>query len=486
MFRGFCGIRTCPYPQGWTVWTGKSGGGERGRASVRPSFSVTLREFCGNTTLQSGGAGREPGKFMAKETFFAYRWRIAILLCLITTINYIDRQALTVAAPTLMEEFSISASQYGLITSGFLFAYGFGQLICGPLIDRLGTKRAFSLAVVAWSIAGMLHALGRGFVSFFSFRVLLGLTEAANFPAATKGIAEWFPRSERSLAVGIFTMGPGLGAIIAPPMIAGIIILWGWQAAFLIPGAIGFIWLILWQKWFHLPADHPGLSSDERRFIMAETDQGVAQQDNRPWYWSLRYKEVWGLMISRFVSDGAFYFFVFWLPLYLSQERGFDLKAIALFAWIPFLAVDIGGITGGYVGKVLIEKGITLDRARKVVIWVGALLVLAAMPAATTESAGLALTLIAIAMFAIQFKASSMFTLPADLFPARDVGTVWGMYGAVGSFGGMAFSGIAGWTIDHYSWAPLFVAAACMHIVSAVLINLFVPRIELLVSTDDA
>ena len=326
----------------------------------------------------------------------------------------------------------------------------------------------------------MLHALGSGFRSFFTFRVLLGLTEAANFPAATKAIAEWFPSSERSLAVGIFTMGPGFGAIISPPLIAGIIMLWGWQAAFIIPGAFGFVWLILWNRWFHLPADHPGLPNDERAFILAETDTNAAVADNRPWYWSLRYKEVWGLMLSRFVSDGAFYFFVFWLPLYLSQERGFDLKAIALFAWIPFLAVDIGGITGGYIGKLLIDKGYSVDKSRKIVIWVGAVLVLAAMPAATTESAGLALGLIAIAMFAIQFKASSMFTLPADLFPARDVGTVWGMYGAVGSFGGMAFSSIAGWTIDHYSWAPLFVAAACMHIVSAVLINIFVPRIELI------
>ena len=416
---------------------------------------------------------------VASRPWLAYRWRIAILLCLITTINYIDRQALTVAAPLLMEEFSITASQYGLITSGFLFAYGLGQLICGPIIDRLGSKRSFALAVIAWSIAGMLHAFGRGFVSFFVFRMLLGLTEAANFPAATKAIAEWFPPSERSLAVGIFTMGPGLGAIIAPPLIAVIILNYGWQAAFVIPGAIGFLWLILWQRWFYLPRDHPNLPAAERELIEREsTNTQPAPQ--RPWYWALRYREVWGLMLSRFVSDGAFYFFVFWLPLYLSQERGFDLQEIAMFAWIPFVAVDIGGLTGGYIGKKLIDNGISIDRSRKYVIWIGALLVLAALPAGTTESAGVALGLIAIAMFAIQFKASSMFTLPADLFPSRDVGTIWGMYGAVGSFGGMAFSMIAGWTIDNYSWAPLFVAVACMHIVSAVLINLFIPRIDLI------
>ncbi len=415
----------------------------------------------------------------------AYRWRIAMLLCLITTINYIDRQALTVTAPLLKAEFSLSESDYGLITAGFLFAYGFGQLLCGPVIDRLGTRRSFSLAVIAWSIATMLHAFGRGFLSFFSFRVLLGLTEATNFPLATKATAEWFPQSERSFVVGIFTMGPGLGAIIAPPLIVGtpwtpgIVTLWGWQAAFLVPGAIGLLWLVLWRKWFYLPREHPALPAAEREMILAETAVEVVP-DSRSWLWAFRYREVWGLMISRFVSDGAFYFFVFWLPLYLSEARGMDLRSIGLFAVIPFLAADVGSIAGGYTGKKLIDAGMSLDRSRKLVIWVGALLVLAAMPAAGTESVMLALGLIAIAMFAIQFKASSMFTLPADLFPARDVGTIWGIYGAVGSFGGSVFGYVAGYTVENYSWTPVFVAAACMHIVSAILINLFLPRIGLL------
>lgn len=325
----------------------------------------------------------------------------------------------------------------------------------------------------------MLHAFGRGVASFFSFRVLLGLTEAANFPAATKAVAEWFPKSERSLAVGIFSMGPGIGAIVAPPFIAVIILYLGWQAAFIISGAIGFLWLFLWQRWYHLPQDHPDLSAEERTLILRDRAADITPVQ-RPWYWALCYREVWGLMISRFVSDGAFYFFIFWLPLYLSQERGFDLKDIALFAWIPYVAVDVGGFVGGYAGKWLMDRGVSLDRARKLVIWVGAILVLAAMPAATTQSAWVALLLIAVAMFAIQFKAASMFTLPADLFPARDVGTIWGIYGAIGSFGGAVFGSLTGWTIENYSWTPVFVAVACMHIVSALLINLFLPRIGLL------
>jgi ACS family hexuronate transporter-like MFS transporter len=414
------------------------------------------------------------------ESFMAYRWRIAILLCLITTINYIDRQALTIAAPFLMDEFRISNEQYGYITSGFLLAYGLGQMLCGPLVDRLGAKRSFSIAVIAWSIAGMLHAVGRGFFSFLSFRVLLGLTEAANFPVALKVIAEWFPRNERSLAVGILSAGPGLGAIIAPPMIAAIIHFLGWQAAFIIPGAIGFIWLALWQSMFWSPTDHPRLSDGERTLILAGTDNPSDEPPERPWYWSLRYREVWGLMLSRFVSDGAFYFFVFWLPLYLTNERGFDLMAIAMFAWIPFLANDLGGLVGGWFGKRLTDRGLSIDASRKWIIWIGALLVLVSMPAVYAESWQFALALIAIAMFGIQVKASSLFAVPADLFPARDVGTIWGLFGAVGSFGGMLFSSIAGWTIDNYSWEPLFVAVAGMHVVSAVLVNIFIPRIELL------
>ncbi|MEC9375764.1 MAG: MFS transporter [Pseudomonadota bacterium] len=405
-------------------------------------------------------------------SWLAYRWRIAFLLCLITTINYIDRQALTIAAPLLMEEFSITADGYGLITTGFLFAYGLGQLFCGPFIDRFGTKKSFIFAVIAWSLAGMLHALGRGVASFFAFRVLLGLTEAANFPAATKAIAEFFPRSERSLAVGIFTMGPGLGALISPPLIALIILNLGWQAAFIIPGLFGFLWLVLWRKWFYDPPSQDALKSiptNKRTELLAS---------KRPWYWSLQHREVWGLMISRFISDGAFYFFIFWLPLYLSQERGFDLKDIALFAWVPFLAIDIGSITGGYLGKKFIDIGLSLDRSRKMVIWIGALLVLVAMPAAFTESTPMALALISIALFAIQFKASSMFTLPADMFPSKDVATIWGLYGAVGSFGGATFGYIAGWTIENYSWTPVFIMAAFMHLLSALVINLFIPEIK--------
>ena len=386
------------------------------------------------------------------------RWRIALMLCVITTINYLDRQALSIAAPSLMEDFSISNTQYGWITSAFLFTYALGQLLSGPIIDRLGTKRGFNLAVVVWSVAGMLHVLGRGFVSFFSLRGLLGFGEAANFPAALKAIAEWFPRAERSMAVGILTVGPGLGAVLSPPLLGFIIYTLGWQAAFIIPGLLGFVWLWWWQRMYHLPEAHPNLARRELELILSGREKSTEGSVRPRLRVFLGYREVWGLMLSRFVSDGAFYFFVFWVPLYLSSERGFNIIEIGLFAWIPFLAADVGSLAGGWSGQDLIRRGMSVNAARKWVIWVGALMVPLALPAVMVDSPVLAIALIGGAMFAIQFKASSLFTLPADLFPARDVATVWGLYGAV----------------------------AAMHIVSAVLINVFIPRIELITGADQS
>jgi len=426
--------------------------------------------------VNSGLAGRWP-----------IRWQIAILLCLITTINYLDRQALAVAAPLIVEKFNLSNTQFGAISSAFLFAYAIGQMIVGPIVDRLGTKRSFRFAVIAWSIAGILHATGRGFWSFFSLRALLGLTEAMNFPAAVKAVAEWFPKAERSLAVGIVTVGPGLGALISPPLLGWLIVTYGWQSAFVVPGVAGFIWLWIWQRFYATPDLHPKISGAERALILQDREPESISDETIAWYGFmrfLRYREVWGLMTSRLVSDGAFYFFVAWLPLYLAQERGFNIRDIALSAWVPFLAADLGSLFGGWLGTQLIRRGMTVNASRKTVIWFGALLVPCALPAVAVESAYVAIGLIGVAMFAIQVKASSLFTVPADLFPSRDVATIWGLFGAVGSFGGMLFIAGAGWVSEHFSYTPIFAAVAMMHIVSALLVMWLIPNISRLKQID--
>jgi len=413
----------------------------------------------------------------------AIRWQIAVLLCLITTVNYIDRQAFAVAAPVITEKFALSNSQFGLIGSAFLFAYAIGQLLVGPVIDRLGTKRAFNVAVVAWSIAGILCAAGRGFFSFLGLRSLLGFAEATNFPAALKAVAEWFPREDRSLAVGIVTIGPGLGAVLSPPLLGWLITTWGWQWAFIVPGAAGFIWLWIWQAFYFPPEHHPRLSAAERELILASRDGNEAEETMHAWHGFVRffrYREVWGLVLSRFFHDGAFYFYVFWLPLYLAQARGFDIRQIALFAWIPFLASDVGSAAGGWLGRSLIGRGMSLDRSRRLLIWGGTLLIPLTLPAVLVDSAYAAIALIGVAMFAIQLKAANLFSLPADLFPAREVATIWGLFGAVGSAGGMVFSAVAGWMTEQAGYGAVFIAVGITQILSAVAISVLVPRIRLL------
>ena len=409
----------------------------------------------------------------------AVRWRIAILLAVITTINYIDRSVFGVVAPVIRDLFDIGDADYGLITSGFLFAYGVGQLVSGPLIDKLGTKRAFGLAALLWSLSTVLHSLGRGLWSFFAMRVTLGVTEAANFPAATKAVAQWFPARERSTAVGIFMLGAGLGAIITPPLTVWIIETLSWRWAFIIPGMLGFLWVILWQRWFHQPEDHPQISADERNMVLLERSQQASVEH---WTSLLRHKEFWGLMAARVVSDFPFYFFLFWLPQYLIDARGFDLRGIAMFAWLPWVAADLGALAGGSMSSWLVSRGHTINFARKAVIWLGAIFVLVTIPAVQTESGYLALALICFGLFAIQVKGSVFFTLPADLFPAARVATVWGVFGAVGSLGGSVLGIVAGLMIQTSGYTNVFIMIAFLHLLSAALLQLFVPTIKQLES----
>lgn len=336
--------------------------------------------------------------------------------------------------------------------------------------------------MIAWSIAGLLHAFGRGFLSFMFCRSLLGLSEAANFPAAVKAIAEWFPRRDRSMAVGILTVGPGLGALLAPPLLGGLMLFAGWRAAFIVPALAGFVWLWVWLHYYRSPDAHPAISDSERDLILAERSAPSAVPETAD-TWSailplLRRRQVWGLLLSRISNDGAFYFFVSFLPLYLAQVQGFDLRQIAAFAWVPFLAADAGALAGGWCGRYLMLRGWSVDAARKSLIWAGALLVVFSLPAATSKSPALALALIALAMFAIQAKASSLFALPADLFPSLRVGTVWGLFGAAGSFGAALFSFAAGWVSQHYAYAPVFVAVVVTQLLSAGFVSWLIPRIE--------
>ena len=407
------------------------------------------------------------------------RWWIIGTIFIATTINYIDRQALSVAAPFIKDDLSITNEQYGWIVSAFLFSYAIMQFVSGNIVDKIGIKKGFSIAVVWWSIASMAHALGKGFASFVGLRFLLGIGEAANFPTAMKAISEWFPEKERTKATGILNMGPGLGAIIAPPLMAFLIYQWGWRAAFVITGAIGFLWLFLWQYIYHSPKDHPNLSDEERKLLIIP-EEDIDKSQKLAWMDYFKYREVWGIALSRFVSDGAFYFFIFWLPSYLVDVKSFNLFQIGVFSWIPFLAADIGSIAGGWTGSRLMDNGVSLDRSRKIVMWIGAIMVVPILLCIYTDSAFWAIAFISLALFSTQFKQSSLFTLPVDIFDSKNAASVWGISGSAGSFGAMLFTPVIGWLVDNISYSPVIVSVAFLHIISVVIIMIFIPRIQMI------
>ncbi len=406
-----------------------------------------------------------------------FRWIIAGLILLATTINYIDRQALSIAENAISKEFGLTAQDYSWIVFWFLLSYAVMQALMGKVIDKIGAKKGFSFSVIFWSIANMLHALGTGMVSLSIYRFLLGIGEAGNFPAASKVISKWFPKNERSKAFGILTAGPGLGAILAPPIVAFLIYSVGWRMSFVVTGALGFLWFLLWQIFYSEPETNKYLEKEELNYIVRgrETDEVEASTS---WFGFFRYKEVWGLMLARFIADGAFYFFVFFLPKYLTDIRGFDLLQIGLFAWMPFLAADIGSVSGGWLSGKLIERGYSLDASRKIVMWIGAIGVCTAFPAIYVGSAYLALGLICLALFFIQFKQASLFTVPSDLFSSKSVASVWGLSGMAGSFGGMAFAPLIGYLITNISYTPVFAIVSIMHIISVIFVMVFIPKIK--------
>ena len=393
------------------------------------------------------------------------RWWVAGLLFLATIINYVDRQTLSVLAPTLRDQFHMSNTDYSRIVFAFLLAYTFGQSGSGKIMDWLGTRRGFSLAMAWWSVAAMLHATANSILHFGLFRFLLGLGEAGNWPGGVKAVAEWFPVRERAFAIGLFNSGSCLGAVVAPPLVAWIALEWSWRAAFLFTGSLGFLWLALWLAVYRLPGEHPWITRQEREHIVSNS--GALEQAEVPWVRLFGYRQVWGLVLARMLSDPVWWFYVFWLPEYLRRERNFSLAMIGYFAWIPFLTADAGNFVGGGMSSYLIKRGWPVLRARKTVMFASAALMLAGLPAVLTGSPTLAVALISLATLAYSSWAANILTLPADLFPHNVVASVSGLSGTGAAIGGMIFTLVIGVVVDRFSYLPVFTAAALMPLVAA-------------------
>lgn len=387
---------------------------------------------------------------------------VLVLLFFATLINYLDRLAISIVAPTLQTQFSFSSVDYSHIVFFFIFGYTLGQTFFGKLIDRIGTRSGLLLCVALWSVAACLHSFAVGGVTFGLFRFLLGLTEGGNWPGAVKAVSEHIPVPRRAFAVGVFNSGSIVAAILAPPAIVAIVRWWGWRPMFTIVGLTGFVWIVAWARLYGRRA-----SSDPQ-----PDNPGPARGASTLQH--LRQRAVWGLMIGRFFSDPIWWFYAFWLPTYLAQARGFDLASIGRSAWIPYTAAGVGGLLGGHASGLLVRKGWTPLAARKAVMVVGAVLMLAGLPAIWVTSHVAAIAWISVVLFGYAGWASNILSLPADLFPSASVGEISGLSGTAAACGGMLLTLAVGRIVQRFSYAPVFVVASIMIVCAAVAVLLLV------------
>ena len=406
----------------------------------------------------------------------SYRWRILSLLFFATTINYIDRQVIGILAPYISEELGWSEVDYGYIVTAFQVAYGIGLVTMGRLLDRIGTRIGYSLSITIWSIAAMAHALASSVFGFGLARFALGIGEAANFPAAVKTVAEWFPKKERALATGWFNAGSTAGAITAPLIVPVFALHLGWKWAFIITGALGFIWLIFWWLYYHKPEQHPRLSKQEYKHIRQD---GEDRTESTPWARLLPLKSTIGLALTRFISDWVWWFFLFWLPKFLNDAYGITLSKIGLPLIIIYVVSSAGGIAGGWLSSRMIRNGKSLDAARKTVILICGF---CALPVILVPLAGglwIAVALIALAASAHQAWAANMFSIISDVFPRNAVGSVTGLIGTAGAIGGALAATFVGYIREWTgSYATIFIIAGSVYLLNWLVIKIFIPRIS--------
>jgi len=398
------------------------------------------------------------------------RWWIAGLLTCITVINYLDRSTLAVVGPTLKDELAIDEQSFSYIVIAFQLVYGLMQPFAGRVIDWLNIRVGFAASLTWWSIAQALTGLATGWRSLAFFRGVLGAGEAGNFPGAIKTVSQWFPPKERTVATGVINMGSALGSLIAPPVVVFLVLAHGWRSAFAATGLLGLAWVAIWVAFYRSPEEHPWLGADELAHIRAgEAELAAAESPGKKGVARLvlPQRNFWGLAVARFLSEPAWQLFTYWIPFYLVTERHLNLRQVAYFAWVPFLAADLGSLLGGLLSPFFIGRGLSVLTARKVAMTIPAVLMTLAAFTGRAPSAGLAILFFAIGAFAHQAISATLLTLPADLFPRRTVATANGMSGMAGYAGGILFTWVVGKVAGSIGYGPLFVAIALFDLVGA-------------------
>jgi ACS family hexuronate transporter-like MFS transporter len=390
------------------------------------------------------------------------QWPLAILVSVAIAISYLDRQTLPIAIGAIGEEIPISNTVKAFLDSAFLITYGLMYVGGGRLVDVLGTRRGFAIIMVFWSLACASHGFAGGVIALAASRLLLGVGEGGGFPAATRVVAERFSVNYRSTAMGIINAGTGIGGIVAPPLIALVILnvhwlgLSSWRWVFFITGAFGLVWTVWWLKAYRFTDERP--------------DKNVAREPPTPIRELFRHRETWGIVGAKFLSDAAWYFYMFWLPKYLLDARGFNIKAVGEVAWIPFAAAAVGCLVGGSLSTALLKRGYSVNAARKWALGLSAVLMPCVM-LVPEVSVPWVIVLFSIAFFGQQSWSTLVMTLPTDLFPKKALGTVAGFVGMGGAFGGVAMGQLAGWALDHgFSYTPVLVLAGSLHVIAFIVI----------------
>ncbi|WP_367388823.1 MFS transporter [Lewinella sp. LCG006] len=434
-----------------------------------------------------------------KKNVGGLRWWVIGLIALATVINYIDRQSLPVLWPDIAEDLYPEKNAderkaiYGTISVVFLFSYAFGQTIFGKIFDKVGTRIGFTLSIGFWSIATALHALAKGVVSLSIFRGILGIAEAGNWPGAAKGNAEWFPTKERAFAQGLFNSGAAIGGIIAFPTIGILSIYMSWKFIFIIVGLLGLLWLIPW--WMIVkapPSKHPWISDEEREYILTgqknqdidgdeEYDEGYHPTTSK----MLRHKESWGVIIASAAIDPIWWLFVFWIPIYLNEVYGMDVKSIGFYAWVPYVGAMLGAWFGGLLAQNRIKAGLTVNKTRKMVITLGCVIMLPALLAMANPGGPVtAVLLMAVILFGFQTAIGNVQTLPSDLFGSDTVGTLAGIAGTAAKLSAAGLTVLVPWLTAGGNYTSAFIIGAALALIALAAVWVLCPKIEPLKPTE--
>lgn len=403
------------------------------------------------------------------KTIKHYRWHMIILVCFITIINYLDRTALGVAAPTIMEALDISKEQYSWIVSAFQLAYTIGQPVMGYFIDTIGLKLGFFICAIVWGLATLAHSLTGSWQGLAFMRAIMGFSEASAIPAGVKTAATWFPAKERGIATGVFNMGTSFGAMLAPPLIAWCILFHSWQFAFLVAGALAIVAAFIWLIFYNDPKDAKRLSAEERAYIEGGQEKHLhtEQKEKTSKLAILKQRNFWGIGLSRFLADPAWGTINFWVPIFFVETLHFSLKEIAMFVWLPFLMADLGCLASGFVAKFLNDRGIGLINSRRITFTLGAVLMTTIGLVSIVQNPYVAVMLISIGGFSHQLLSTVAATLGADLFRKDEVATAVGMAGACAWSGQLIFNLFIGAFVSIIGFGPFFVALAVFDLIGA-------------------